>query len=89
MAEEVNSQRKEEPERVGNNAAAEFLQEIKGKEVIVKLVSGVEYHGNLVAIDGFMNISLLNTKEVYRGKVAADYGDVFLRGSLVTYLGVV
>lgn len=70
----------------GNNAASDFLKEIKGQPVVIKLVSGTEYHGNLQAVDGFMNINLNETKEVYKGTTVADYGNVFLRGTLVTYI---
>lgn len=73
-------------ETPGNNAAAEFITELTGKEVIVKLTSAIEYHGLLQAVDGFMNITLQNTREVYDGKLVAEYGDVFLRGSMVAYI---
>lgn len=71
------------------NAAAEFLGTIRGSPVVVKLASGIEYHGVLQAVDGFMNITLADTKEVYAGKQVADYGDIFLRGSLVTFIATV
>lgn len=72
--------------KAGNNAASEFLKEITGNAVIVKVAPDMEYHGVLQAVDGFMNITLKGTKEVYNDKLVAEYGDVFIRGSLVTYI---
>lgn len=73
----------------GNNAASDFLKEIKGQPVVIKLISGTEYHGVLQAVDGFMNITLSDSKEVYKDTTVASYGDIFLRGTLVTYISAV
>lgn len=88
VVDDISESRSESPvaEAPGNNAASEFIAEITGKEVIVKLTSSIEYHGLLQAVDGFMNITLQNTKEVYDGKLVSEFGDVFLRGSMVAYI---
>ena len=36
----------------------DFLKQVVGRSVIVKLNSGVEYRGVLACLDGFMNIAL-------------------------------
>ncbi|ODV92800.1 hypothetical protein CANCADRAFT_21509 [Tortispora caseinolytica NRRL Y-17796] len=60
-----------------------FLAGIKGKDVTVELNSGIEYKGLLKSVDGYMNISLSNTKEIANNKVTKEYGDVFIRGNNV------
>ena len=37
---------------------ADFLKSIKGKQVVVKLNSGVDYRGVLACLDGYMNIAM-------------------------------
>lgn len=84
-AEGSSSQR--EPRRVyGNNASATFLEDLSGKLVIVKQPSGIEYRGTLYAVDGFLNVVLRDTQEIYAGKVLSELGEVFLRGSSVDYV---
>lgn len=40
---------------------SDFLKQIVGKPVVVKLNSGVDYRGILSCLDGFMNIALEQT----------------------------
>jgi U6 snRNA-associated Sm-like protein LSm6 len=63
------------------DASSSFLGEITSNNVIVKLNSGLEYHGKLQSVDGFMNIALEQTKELVDQKVTKVYGDVFIRGN--------
>ena len=60
---------------------AQFLQDIIGKEVLVKLNSGVEYRGRMACLDGFMNIALESTQEFVEGIQTNEYGDCFIRGN--------
>ena len=65
-----------------SSGPAKFLSEIKDNEVIVKLNSGIEYHGVLQMIDGYMNIVLgPKTEEYIDNGLRRRYGDVFIRGS--------
>jgi U6 snRNA-associated Sm-like protein LSm6 len=41
---------------------ADFLKSIKGKQVVVKLNSGVDYRGVLACLDGYMNIAMEETE---------------------------
>ncbi|VVT53301.1 uncharacterized protein SAPINGB_P003504 [Magnusiomyces paraingens] len=75
-----------EPESKQRYDPSSFLHEITGNNVIVKLHSGIEYHGRLQSVDGFMNIALESTKEVINKKEIMDWGDVFLRGHNVIYI---
>lgn len=58
-----------------------FLSNIIGSSVVVKLNNGIQYSGNLQSIDGFMNIVLDEGKELINQKVNKNYGDVFIRGN--------
>lgn len=69
------------PQEEKPDASAAFLSAITGNSVIVKLNSGLEYHGTLQSVDGFMNIALEATKEYVDTKLTNDYGDVFIRGN--------
>ncbi|KAI5290572.1 U4/U6-U5 snRNP complex subunit lsm6 [Ascosphaera aggregata] len=53
-----------------------FLLEIAGAPVTVKLNSG-----ELLSVDGYMNIALEKTKEYVDGKLRRNYGDAFVRGN--------
>ena len=41
-----------------NTDPSNFLSNVIGSSVVVKLHNGVEYSGNLQSIDGYMNIVL-------------------------------
>lgn len=58
-----------------------FLQTIIGQSVQVKLTSGVEYHGKMTCLDGYMNIALEETSEYFNGALTNTYGDLFIRGN--------
>lgn len=67
---------------------SDFLRQIIGKPVIVKLNSGVTYKGILACLDGFMNIAMEQTEEYQPdeaqgglGHLKAKYGDCFIRGN--------
>ncbi|KAG2454902.1 hypothetical protein HYH02_000732 [Chlamydomonas schloesseri] len=65
---------------------AEFLKAIKGKAVLVKLNSGVDYRGILACLDGYMNIAMEQTEEYVNGQLKNKYGDAFIRGNNVLYI---
>jgi small nuclear ribonucleoprotein F len=56
-----------------------FLQELKGKPVMVKLKWGMEYKGYLVSVDSYMNLQLANTEEFIDGNLAGNLGEVLIR----------
>lgn len=75
---------------------ADFLKRIKGKPVVVKLNSGVDYRGIkseiwsvdfgrflgiLSCLDGYMNIAMGETEEYVNGQLKCKYGDCFIRGN--------
>ncbi|OCF46006.1 U6 snRNA-associated Sm-like protein LSm6 [Kwoniella heveanensis CBS 569] len=60
---------------------SEFLKNIVGKRVKVRIGSGVDYHGLLTCLDGYMNVALEETEEWANGRKTAEYGDCFLRGN--------
>ncbi|VDO45222.1 U6 snRNA-associated Sm-like protein LSm6, putative [Brugia malayi] len=65
---------------------SEFLKQIIGKPVVVKLNSGIDYRGILSCLDGFMNIALEQTEEYSNGQLKNKYGDAFIRGNNVLYI---
>jgi U6 snRNA-associated Sm-like protein LSm6 len=67
----------------------DFLKGIKGKTVVVKLNSGVDYKGILACLDGFMNIAMEQTEEYVGGQLKNKYGDCFIRGNNVLYISAV
>ncbi|KXN81237.1 U6 snRNA-associated Sm-like protein LSm6 [Leucoagaricus sp. SymC.cos] len=64
----------------------DFLKNVVGKRVIVRLLSGVDYRGVLSCLDGYMNIALEQTEEHVNGVVTNRYGDAFIRGNNVLYI---
>ncbi|KAG0150776.1 hypothetical protein CROQUDRAFT_652021 [Cronartium quercuum f. sp. fusiforme G11] len=81
-------------EEVNNNGTAgaasgtpaDFLKQVVGHEVVVRLNSGVDYRGILSCLDGYMNIALENTEEYVNGVKLNSYGDAFVRGNNVLYI---
>ncbi|XP_024360900.1 uncharacterized protein [Physcomitrium patens] len=64
----------------------DFLKSIKGRPVVVKLNSGVDYRGILACLDGYMNIAMEQTEEYVNGQLKNKYGDAFIRGNNVLYI---
>ncbi|GBB95165.1 hypothetical protein RclHR1_02490020 [Rhizophagus clarus] len=64
----------------------EFLNNVIGRPVLVKLNSGVDYRGILSCLDGYMNIALEQTEEWVNGQLKNKYGDAFIRGNNVLYI---
>ncbi|KNZ62520.1 uncharacterized protein VP01_125g5 [Puccinia sorghi] len=60
---------------------SDFLKQVVGHQVTVRLNSGVDYRGILSCLDGYMNIALENTEEYVNGIKRNSYGDAFLRGN--------
>lgn len=59
----------------------DFVHSIVGKSVVVKLNSGVAYHGVLACLDGFMNLALEQCEEYVDGQRTKSFGDCFIRGN--------
>ncbi|CCE91833.1 U4/U6-U5 snRNP complex subunit LSM6 TDEL_0D02490 [Torulaspora delbrueckii] len=76
-----------------SSVSSQFLSEIIGKPVNVKLHSGMLYSGRLESIDGFMNVALSKVTEHYEnghnGLLRNYNTDVFLRGTQVMYISEV
>ncbi|OAY73733.1 U6 snRNA-associated Sm-like protein LSm6 [Ananas comosus] len=76
-------------ERIGGGGVktpADFLKSIRGRPVVVKLNSGVDYRGILACLDGYMNIAMEQTEEYVNGQLKNKYGDAFIRGNNVLYI---
>lgn len=76
----------EEEKANTGKSPSQFLQGILDKQVIVKLHSGAEFRGKLVALDGYMNVALVETEEYFGGHLKGKYGDAFLRGNNVLFV---
>ncbi|SYW74778.1 probable U6 snRNA-associated Sm-like protein LSm6 [Ustilago bromivora] len=59
----------------------DFLKGVIGKNVNVRLNSGIDYRGVLSCLDGYMNIALEQTVEYVDGVQKNSYGDAFIRGN--------
>ena len=66
---------------VAKKSPTDFLKQVIGKPVVVKLHSGVSYKGVLACLDGFMNIAMEQTEEYVDGQLKNKYGDCFIRGN--------
>ncbi|XP_057576617.1 small nuclear ribonucleoprotein F-like [Hippopotamus amphibius kiboko] len=61
-----------------------FLSGFTGKPVMVKLKWGMEYKGNLVSVDGYMQLE--NTEEYLDGALSGHLGEVLIRCNNVLYI---
>jgi len=60
---------------------SDFLKQLVGRPVVVKLNNGLDYRGVLSCLDGYMNIALEQTEEYVNGQLKNKYGDAFIRGN--------
>ena len=67
-------------------SARRFLNDLTGKDVIVKLKWGMEYEGKLLSVDSYMNVQLGDAKEYIDGQMAGELGEVLIRCNNVMYL---
>ena len=67
--------------KTGAKNPSEFIKQVMGRPVIVKLNSGVTYQGILAGLDEYMNIAMEQTEEYEDGKFQQRYGDAFIRGN--------
>ncbi|KAH8980177.1 hypothetical protein EDB84DRAFT_1419341, partial [Lactarius hengduanensis] len=74
------------PPPITSGSPTDFLKNVVGKRVVVRLTSGVDYRGVLSCLDGYMNIALEQTEEHVNGTVTNRYGDAFIRGNNVLYI---
>ncbi|KAJ1962900.1 hypothetical protein GGI12_002369 [Dipsacomyces acuminosporus] len=70
-------------EAVAKRSPTDFLNNIIGRRVFVRLNSGIDYKGVLACLDGYMNIALEQTEEYVDGELRNRYGDAFIRGNNV------
>ncbi|KRZ34361.1 U6 snRNA-associated Sm-like protein LSm6 [Trichinella pseudospiralis] len=70
----------------GRQTPSEFLKQLIGKPVMVKLNSGLDYRGILACLDGYLNVALEQTEEYVNGQLKQKYGDAFIRGNNVLYI---
>jgi small nuclear ribonucleoprotein F len=63
-----------------------FMADLVGKRVRVKLKWGMEYQGDLVSTDAYMNLQLENSEEFVDGKYAGTLGEILIRCNNVLYI---
>ena len=63
---------------VRKQTPSDFLKQIIGQPVVVKLNSGVDYRGVLACLDGYMNIALEQTEEYVNGQLKNKYRGAFI-----------
>eukprot|EP01057_Protomagalhaensia_wolfi_P004076 Protomagalhaensia_wolfi_Nauph_80__4075@NODE_4133_length_632_cov_505_025295_g3278_i0_p1_GENE_NODE_4133_length_632_cov_505_025295_g3278_i0NODE_4133_length_632_cov_505_025295_g3278_i0_p1_ORF_typecomplete_len106_score5_54LSM/PF01423_22/1_1e19SMATX/PF14438_6/5_6e06DUF2642/PF10842_8/0_2_NODE_4133_length_632_cov_505_025295_g3278_i0161478 len=68
---------------------SDFLRQVLGRTVCVKLNTGEIYRGTLACLDPRMNIALENTEECVDGKAVRNFGDACIRGNNVLYISAV
>lgn len=74
------------PSQGHGSTPSDFLHDVLGRPVVVKLNSAIEYRGILACLDGYMNIALEQTEEYQNGHLKNTYGDAFIRGNNVLYI---
>jgi U6 snRNA-associated Sm-like protein LSm6 len=67
---------------MSKRSPADFLKQVLGRFVLVKLSSGEQYVGILASLDSFMNIVLESVEEKnFAGDILNKYSHIFLRGN--------
>ncbi|MHA1506143.1 MAG: LSM domain-containing protein [Candidatus Asgardarchaeia archaeon] len=64
-----------------------LLRKSMNKQVIVKLKNEHEFKGNLVEVDAYMNLVLVNAEEIQEdGSVVSRYERIFIRGNNILFI---
>ena len=66
-----------------------FLNNMTGSSVKVKLKWGMEYKGDLVSFDQYMNLQLANAEEYVNGDFKGALGEILIRCNNVLYISEV
>mmetsp|Transcript_8339 Transcript_8339/g.6957 ORF Transcript_8339/g.6957 Transcript_8339/m.6957 type:complete len:101 (+) Transcript_8339:308-610(+) len=70
----------------------DFLRDVRGCGVRVRLNNGTDYTGRLLALDGFMNLAMDEAVEfpygVNSGSEGRRYGQAVTRGNNVLYISM-
>eukprot|EP00913_Durusdinium_trenchii_P016974 g15959.t1 len=71
---------------MSKKSPGDFIKQVLGRPVIVKLNNGADYRGILTCLDGYMNLAMEKTEEYVDGELKHKYGDTFIRGNNVLYI---
>ena len=71
---------------MSKKSPGDFIKQVLGRPVIVKLNNGADYRGILSCLDGYMNLAMEQTEEYVDGQLKHKYGDTFIRGNNVLYI---
>ncbi|CAE7262103.1 Lsm6 [Symbiodinium necroappetens] len=71
---------------MSKKSPGDFIKQVLGRPVIVKLNNGADYRGILACLDGYMNLAMEQTEEYVDGQLKHKYGDTFIRGNNVLYI---
>ncbi|KAL4438450.1 hypothetical protein ABPG74_009489 [Tetrahymena malaccensis] len=63
-----------------------FLEDLLGKQIVVKLKWGWELKGTLLSTDLYMNLHLLNAEEWVKGENKGTLGEILIRCNNVLYI---
>jgi small nuclear ribonucleoprotein len=56
--------------------------------LVIILKNGVEYKGNMIRCDSYMNILLEGATEHVNDTIVANYGNVLVRGNNILYIAI-
>ncbi|XP_053990340.1 U6 snRNA-associated Sm-like protein LSm6 isoform X2 [Hylaeus volcanicus] len=65
---------------------SDFLKQVLGRSVIVRLNSGTDFKGLLACLDDRMNVAMEQVEEIEKGITINKYSDAFIRGNNVLYI---
>ncbi|XP_053990339.1 U6 snRNA-associated Sm-like protein LSm6 isoform X1 [Hylaeus volcanicus] len=60
---------------------SDFLKQVLGRSVIVRLNSGTDFKGLLACLDDRMNVAMEQVEEIEKGITINKYSDAFIRGN--------
>ena len=65
-----------------------FLRTLQGKKVTVKLKWGIEYKGELINFDKYMNLYLQRTEEWIKNEKIGFLGEIIIRCNNILFVSV-
>jgi small nuclear ribonucleoprotein (snRNP)-like protein len=72
--------------RTNRTTPGDFMKQLLGRQVEVKLNDNDLYRGTLCCLDGTMNVLLLGAKEIRDEVVTHEWKELLIRGNNVLYI---
>ena len=65
----------------------QYINQLIGKKIKVRLKWGIDYNGTLETVDSYMNLKLNNSEEWFDNTLIGNLGEIIIRCNNIAYFG--